>query len=113
MSTCPCSPDALTRVTFDNGTVLLRCPAHEAQRWLVDGQPVDSAAALAGLRELFTQQRGSRAGRVRTPHRVIQLPTSRETVPARDVDVRDVRVDDASLTALLQARGLTGSWAVA
>ena len=105
MSTCHCSPDTLARVTFDNGTVLLRCPAHEAQRWLVDGRPVDSSRALAALRELFVQERGSRVRRTAPPARVIQL--------APPPDGHEVRVDDATLNALLHARGLSGSWAVA
>ena len=116
MSSCSCSPDALSSVTFGNGTVLVRCPAHEAQHWLVDGRPVEVTVALGRLRALFTEHR-SRASRepaLRQPAlrqaaprpRVIQLP---QPAPAGS----PVRVDDEALTALLHARGLSGSWAVA
>lgn len=111
MSSCSCSPDALSSVTFGNGTVLVRCPAHEAQRWLVDGRPVEVTVALGRLRALFSEHR-SRAPRqpalrqAATRSRVIQLPLS---APAD----QPVRVDDDALTALLHARGLSGSWAVA
>ena len=111
MSSCSCSPHALSSVTFGNGIVLVRCPAHEAQRWLVDGRPVEVTVALGRLRALFAEHR-SRAPREPAPRqaapqrRVIQLPqpTSAE---------QPVRVDDDALTALLHARGLSGTWAVA
>lgn len=111
MSSCSCSPDALSSVTFGNDTVLVRCAAHEAQRWLVEGRPVEVMVALGRLRALFTEQR-SRAPRQQPAARpqpaqrprVIQLPQA---------DDLPVRVDDDALTALLHSRGLTGSWAVA
>ena len=107
MSSCSCSPGSLVSVTFGNGTVMTRCPAHETQRWLVDGRPVEVPIALDGLRSLFVEERGVRAGRqVSRTERVIQLPRAPEAVAPASVD-------DASLTALLHARGLTGSWAVA
>lgn len=111
MSTCPCSSHALVLVTFDNGTALLRCPAHETQRWLVDGRPADSTEALSALRELFVQERTERRSRrrARTRPRVIRLP---EPAPVQQV-TPPLGVDDASLTALLQARGLSGTWAIA
>lgn len=118
MSSCTCTDDALTRVTFGNGTVLLRCPAHEAQRWLVDGRPAETRSAMAGLRELFVEQRSARARRAAPPRRrgsVIRLPepprTTRDSAPPTTAGTP--RVDDDSLNALLQARGLSGTWAIA
>lgn len=118
MSSCSCSPESLVSVTFRNGTVLLRCPAHEIQRWLVDGRPVAVPTALDGLRSLFVEHRGVRAAPQPAPaaaerpaaDRVIQLPRA---AAAAQSPQDPARVDDAALTALLNARGLTGSWAVA
>jgi hypothetical protein len=110
MSSCTCSPEILATVSFSNGLVLLRCPAHETQQWLLDGEPVDRSEAFAGLRARFVEQRvehGTRPARRRA--RVIRLP---EPV-VHPEPVLSGRVDDESLTALLHARGLTGTWAVA
>lgn len=109
MSTCTCSSENLAAVTFGNGTVLLRCSAHEQHRWLVHGEPVDTAQALVGLRALFLQERDSSPRRQPRRSRVIQLPAA---LPFREPAAAS-RVDDASLNAVLRAHGLSGSWAVA
>lgn len=115
MCSCSCPRTALAAVTFDNGAVLLRCPSHEQQRWLVEDQEVSTTDALALLRDSFV------AGRTRRPepgtsrHKIVRMPET----PAGAVDpypgTPQLSGDDASadLTALLNARGLTGSWAVA
>lgn len=115
MSTCPCPSTALAAVTFDNGAVLLRCPSHEEQRWVVEGREVSTTDALALLRDAFV------AGRNRRPE-----PGTRRPKVVRMPDTPAVAVDpypqpprlsgtdaSANLTALLRSRGLTGSWAVA
>lgn len=123
MSLCSCPPDALTSVAFADGTVLLRCGAHERQAWLVDGEPAPRQAALDGLRALFTEQRYQRARRPRRPRPAVVdlvVPAPRMVPPAVvrldpprvDAHQRDRR-DGELLTALLQARGLPGTWAVA
>jgi hypothetical protein len=114
MSSCTCSPEILATLAFSNGLVLLRCPAHETQQWLVDGEPVERSVAFAGLRARFVEQRvdqrvDSSARPARRRARVIRLP---EPV-VHPAPVLSGRVDDESLTALLRSRGLTGTWAVA
>ena len=106
MSPCSCAPAALTTLSFDNGTVLLRCHLHEQQRWLVDGEPAATPEALSGLRALFIERRGTDR-RAYTPRDTIRLDrTSPPAAPAA------APLDD-QLTALLHSRGLQGSWAVA
>ena len=119
MSTCACSPADMTAVTFGDGTALLRCLAHETQRWTVDGVPVDSTEALRALRSLFTERRDGQRRRPSAP------AAARPAAPARpkvislnrpSYDTTPVSLGagaDAQLTALRHARGLQGSWAVA
>lgn len=111
MSSCCCSAASLTSVAFDGGMVLQRCGTHEAQRWTLDGREVARTEALHRLRTVFTSARGQRPGesgpaapRVR-PSRRVRAPQL-VTLPA------DAPTDER-LTALLRARGLQGSWAVA
>jgi hypothetical protein len=105
----------MTAVTFGDGTALLRCVTHETKRWTVDGVTVDSSEALRALRSLFTDRRGGQRRRSAAPAaaparpKVISLERpSYDTTPAS----RGAGAD-AQLTALLHARGLQGTWAVA
>ena len=116
MSSCSCRPDAQVSVTFVNGTVLLRCLAHETHSWLVDGRPVTVQVALNGLRSLFVEARATRGTRQPARSgRVISLPEPAPAAcsPSPAAATSPTQVDDEALTALLNSRGLTGSWAVA
>lgn len=112
MSSCSCPRTALAAVTFANGAVLLRCPAHEQQRWLVEGHEVSSADALALLRDAFVAGRTRRAEPGSRRHKVVRMPDTPavDPYPQTPVPTGD---DSADLTALLRSRGLTGSWAIA
>lgn len=109
MTRCQCPATSLTSVRFADGLVMVRCSAHEQQAWLVDGQPAEKHQVLPALKDLFVDRRGERSTSRRTAskQRVVRLPetTPYEAVPA-DAD------DSARLTALLHARGLSGTWAV-
>jgi hypothetical protein len=116
MPSCGCARPALTSLSFGPGIVLLRCAAHEAQSWVVEGAETGSADVLASLRTLFVERRGQRQPQAQAaehPHRrrsdIPAQPTARPTPPAV-VDLNDA---DAQLAALLRARGLSGSWSVA
>ena len=101
MSPCTCAAAGLTAVRFVQDVVLLRCTHHEQQAWTVDGRPATAAQAHAVLREAFEDGRTRRGARRAAPReRVVQLVSSPAT-PAE------------ALTALLNARGLVGSWSVA
>ena len=108
MTSCPCPPASLTSVCFAEGVVLVRCSAHEQQSWFVDGQEVARTEALTALKDLVVARRGERrtAATSRRPKVIrMQEPVAYD-VPAE--------ADDAErLTALLRARGLSGTWAVA
>ena len=100
MSPCTCAVPDLTAVRFAQDVVLLRCTRHEQQAWTVDGRPATAARAHAVLREVFEDGRTRRHTPRVAPHaRVVQLVPPASTAEA--------------LTALLNARGLAGSWAVA
>lgn len=103
MTPCACAPTALTCVRFGDGVVLLRCAAHDVHGWFVDGSAVPRATALALLKDAFGTVGPAAPAPVRRP-RAVRRPR-----PA--VDPR-AGVDE-QLTALLHARGLQGSWAVA
>ena len=113
MSSCPCPRTALAAVTFDNGAVLLRCPSHEEQRWLVEGREVSTTDALALLRDSFVAGRSRRPQPGTRRHRIVRMPDTPAVDPYPETP--QLSGDDASadLTALLNARGLSGSWAVA
>lgn len=111
MSSCSCSAASLTSVAFDGGIVLQRCGTHEAQRWTLDGREVARTEALHRLRSLFTSARRQRAGQS-----VPAAPRVRPAPRVRAPQVTTLPADaptDERLTALLRARGLQGSWAVA
>ena len=105
MSSCTC---ANPTVSFTAGVVLERCAGHDVQRWLVDGRPVDRDSALAVLRGSFAAHRGVRAvpgsRAARTAPRAARVPVP-SAPPAGSLDQR--------LAAVLRARGVEGSWAVA
>ena len=103
MSTCACPRATLTSLTFADGIVLVRCRAHEQQTWVVDGRPMTAAAALPVLKDLFVEQRG-KGRRPRSVRRKPPAAPPREAMPDTVVDER--------LTALLNARGVPGSWKV-
>jgi hypothetical protein len=114
MDTCSCAPASLTCVTFARGIVMRRCPAHEVQSWTVDGSRTDAATARGLLKDVFVELRGQRvrsSSPAPTP-RVLHLD-----VPSYDDDPStEVALPagaDERLTALLNARGLQGSWATA
>jgi hypothetical protein len=128
MSLCPCSPDSLTAVTFENGIVLQRCGVHDVQSWVVAGETTDRDEVLANLRGVFSvrneQRRRDRAPVARTPAPVAPAaprsappaPEPNPTVdltPAATAEILRANSPDEQLTALLQSRGLPGAWAVA
>lgn len=115
MSSCSCPRIALAAVTFDNGAVLLRCPSHEQQRWLVEDQEVSTTDALALLRDAFVAGRSRRPEPGARRHKIVRMPdTAAVTVDAYPETPQLSGTDaSADLTALLRSRGLTGSWAVA
>lgn len=115
MSSCSCPRTALAAVTFDNGAVLLRCPSHEQQRWIVAGQEVSSTDALALLRDAFAAGRSRRPEPGTRRHKVVRMPDTTTVAVDPYPQAPQLSGTDASadLTALLNARGLTGSWAVA
>ena len=115
MSSCRCPRTALAAVTFDNGAVLVRCPSHEQQRWLVEGREVSSTDALALLRDAFSAGRNRRPEPGTRRHKVVRMPDTPAVAVDPYPETPQLSGDDASadLTALLNARGLTGSWAVA
>jgi hypothetical protein len=103
-STCTCTRSQLTTVRFAHEVVLLRCARHEQQFWTVGGRPASASRAHDVLREVFVEGRARRGGRrVPSPRRGVQL------VPPSPAPAATAQ----SLTALLNARGVEGSWAVA
>jgi hypothetical protein len=113
METCSCALSSLTSVTFARGVVMRRCPVHEIQTWTVDGSRTDAGTARSLLKDLFVEMRGQRARSTSpTPvRRVLHL-----NVPSQDDPDSEVALPagaDEHLTALLNSRGLQGSWAVA
>ena len=112
MTSCGCARPALTSLTFGPGIVLLRCSAHEAQSWVVDGREAATADALASLRTVFVERRGQRQPTGATGSHPRRRRTDVPAQPARP-EVVDLADPDARLTALLQSRGIAGSWTVA
>lgn len=102
MTSCACPPSTLTSLTFAEGIVLVRCRAHDQQAWVVEGRVMETAAALPALKDVFIEQRG-KGGRPSTVRRKPPVRVRREA-PVGAVEDR--------LTALLNARGLPGSWTV-
>jgi hypothetical protein len=101
MRTCPCPESALTCVRIADA-VLLRCSAHDVQRWAVDGRPAERADVLRRLRGVFDERRGrDRSPRPAPRPRVVRLPDPLTGTP------------EEQLSALLRARGLAGSWSLA
>lgn len=122
MSMCPCSPSSLTAVTFENGIVLQRCGMHDVQGWVVAGEATDRDEVLANLRGVFSvrndQRRRDRAAVARTatpvaPATAPPAPVAPATAAAPTPEMLRATNPDEQLTALLQARGLPGAWAVA
>lgn len=113
MSPCRCPRVALAAVTFDNGAVLLRCPSHEQQRWLVEDREVSTTDALALLRDAFVAGRSRRPEPGTRRHEVVRMPDTPAVDPYPETPRLSGNDASADLTALLNARGLTGSWAVA
>lgn len=113
MSSCSCPRTALTAVTFDNGAVLLRCLAHEQQRWLVEGREVSISEALGRLRDAFVAGRSRRPAVGAPGSKEVRMPDTPAVDPCAQAPQATGRGVDADLTALLHARGLSGSWAVA
>lgn len=108
MTTCACPATSLASLRFADGLVMLRCASHELQTWYVDGRPAERHEVLPALKDLFVDRRGERRSTPAPARRVVRLsePVAYDAGPA-DTD------DSARLTALLQARGLSGTWAVA
>ena len=106
MPSCPCAPADLTRVRIADAVELLRCSAHDLQRWVVDGEPVGREAVLHRLRGVFDDRRGERrSSRLAPPlPAVVRLPEPAAALAG---------TADEQLTALLRARGIEGSWALA
>ena len=112
MSSCSCPRTALTAVTFAGGAVLLRCLAHEQQRWLVDGSEVRTSDALALLRDAFVAGRTRRPAAGTPRRKVVRMPDTPAVDPYPQAPSPS-GATDADLTALLRSRGISGSWAVA
>ena len=117
MNRCACPASSLTSLEFAHGVVMQRCMSHEQQSWTVDGRLADARTVRSLLKDLFVEARGQRRSTVGArPRRVghLNAPARDRTTsgaPAAGVDV-DAGADE-QLTALLRARGLQGSWAVA
>jgi len=110
MTSCACPAASLASLRFTDGLVMLRCASHEQQAWFVDGRPAERDQVLPALKELFVDRRGERrTSRVTAARpRVLRMqePVAYDAVsPEAD--------DSARLTALLHARGMSGTWAVA
>ena len=110
MTSCVCPATSLASLRFADGLVMLRCASHEQQTWFVDGRPAERDQVLPALKELFVDRRGERrTSRVTAARpRVLRMqePVAYDAVsPEAD--------DGARLTALLHARGMSGTWAVA
>lgn len=112
MTSCACPTSRLTSVQFTHGVVMQRCQAHELATWTVDGRRADARTVRGRLKDVFVESRGQRrtAAPARTP-RVAQPAVPAH--PAGAVAAMAQAPDDDLLTALLNARGLTGSWATA
>ena len=110
MSTCDCAPGTLTSFAFSNGVVLQRCLLHEVQSWTGADRSASGTAPLTALKDLFVQERGHWKRPVPPPRAA--APAPRPPAPREHVVPADPPTDDL-LTALLNARGLTGAWAVA
>ena len=103
MTRCACPASTLTSVAFASGVAMQRCPSHELQSWTVDGRPTDARTARRLLQALFVESRGQRRS---------GAPASRRTIPPAQ-PAAPARHSDEDLTALLNARGLPGTWSVA
>jgi len=105
MRTCTCPESALTCVRIADTVVLLRCSAHDVQRWAVDGAPAGREDVLRRLRRVFNDRRGrDRSPRPAPRPRVVRLPEPAVPLTGSPAE---------QLTALLRARGLDGSWSLA
>jgi hypothetical protein len=111
MNSCACPPATLTSVAFAHGIVMQRCVSHEQQTWILDGRPIDSATVRPALKDLFIQQRDLRQRPRSAAPRRHAVPLVPTPTPVVQHPAADPRADD--LTALLNARGLQGSWSVA
>jgi hypothetical protein len=113
MSTCGCAPATLTSVAFANGVVLQRCRTHEVQTWTGGDRATSGTAPLPALKDLFVQERGhgKRPAAAARRARVARPAAPRPAAAAPDV--RPEAPSDDLLTALLNARGLSGAWTVA
>lgn len=106
MPSCTCADH--TSVVFTTGVVLLRCSTHDSQTWRVRGRTATRAVAVAALRDAFQERSGGGQRRRPAPRpsgvpaRIVALPDATTPVPSAE-----------ALTALLNARGLAGSWATA
>lgn len=103
MPSCTCADR--TSVVFTTGVELLRCSAHDSQTWRVRGRTATRAVAVAALRDAFQDRTAAPRRRPvprpsGVPARVVTLPDAAAPVPSAE-----------ALTALLNARGLAGSWA--
>ena len=107
MTSCACPASTLTSLRFADGLVMLRCGAHEQQAWFVDGRQAEQHEVLPALRDLFTVRRGERRESLRPAPRPRVVQLQEPEAPVLEGD------DSERLTALLRARGLSGSWAVA
>lgn len=102
----PCTCADRTAVVFTTGVELLRCSTHDTQTWRVHGRPTTRAVAVAALRDAFQvrtfsePRRRPAPRRSGVPERVVALPDASAPVPSAE-----------ALTALLNARGLAGTWA--
>ena len=106
MSTCACPASSLTSVSFAHGVVMQRCGSHELQTWTVNGRRTDGRAVRGLLKDLFVETRGQRRPAAELPtHQVARSGARTHVAPDATTDER--------LTALLNARGVQGSWAIA
>lgn len=118
MSPCACISTDMTPIVFANGTVLLRCLSHDTHRWSVGGATVDTAHALRALGELFGEHRDANRRTAPVPAARTAAAAPRNVIALERTAHRAAAAvlgdgADAELTALLHARGLNGSWAVA
>lgn len=108
MTSCACPASSLTAVQFAHGVVMQRCRSHELATWTVNGRRADTRTVRGLLKDLFVESRGQRRD---------SAPAHASRVVRRDVPVPVDALaglqDDDLLTALLNARGLQGSWVTA
>ena len=106
MNSCACPASRLTSVAFAHGVVMQRCRSHETQAWTVNGRPAAAPAVRSLLKDLFIETRG----RTRTSR---PAPVQPVAAPRAERAADPTAGLDEQLTALLRARGMQGSWAVA